>query len=319
MDEEILKIFKSRPNEYISGEELSLSLEVSRTAIWKHIEKLRKDGYKIEAVPNLGYKLLSTPDKLLPEELKIGLNTKIIGKRIFSYASVDSTNAIAYKFAEDGFEEGTVVVAEAQTKGKGRLGRTWISPKEAGIYFSFILRPDILPSEVSKITLLSAVAVTKAIREVSGLNAVIRWPNDVLIDNKKVCGILTEMKAEQDKIDFMIIGIGINVNTQKADLPEEATSLKEEIGGDVQRIMLAKAVLEHFEHYYVLCMKKGFEPIINEWHKFSAMLGSRVKVICHDKEIQGQVQDIDESGALVIRLDNGLMERIFTGDVRFLR
>lgn len=319
INDRILKVFKTRPDEYISGEELSVLLKISRTAIWKHVETLRKEGYYIEAVPRLGYKLTTLPDKLLAHELQWELKTKKIGKKIFCYETVGSTNIIAYKFGEDGAEEGAIVTAETQTKGKGRLGRSWVSPKGVGIYLSCILRPRIIPVEVPKITLVSAVAVVKAIREISGANAFIKWPNDILIEGRKVCGILTEMKAEQDKVEFIVVGIGVNVNTPKKDLPPEATSLKEESGKTVSRVALAKKILEELEHYYNLFKTKGFNAIIDEWHRYSGMLGSRVKVLCHGREIEGNVQDIDSSGALVIRLDNGLQEQILAGDVKLLR
>jgi len=319
IDDKILKAFKTRPDDYVSGEELSALLKISRTAIWKHIEKLRKDGYRVDAVPHLGYRLVSVPDKMLSSELRSGLSTKIIGKKILSYESTDSTNLSAYKIAEEGAEEGTVVVAEAQTKGRGRLGRKWISPKNVGVYLSCILRPAILPLEVPKITLVVAVAAVKAIRECSGLKALIRWPNDILINNKKVCGILTEMKAEQDATDFIVVGIGINANTLKKDLPKEATSLKEERGSRLSRVNLARILLEQLEHYYLLFKKEGFEKIIDEWHNFSGILGSRVKVLCQKKETEGLVQDVDNTGALIIRLDNGLQERVLAGDLKILR
>jgi BirA family biotin operon repressor/biotin-[acetyl-CoA-carboxylase] ligase len=319
MEEQILKVFKTRPDEFISGEELSTQLSVSRAAVWKHIEKLRKDGYRIEAVPHLGYKLVSVPDRMLAEELQWKLGTSVIGKRIFSYDTVDSTNTIAYTFAQDGLAEGAVVVAEAQRKGKGRLGRQWSSPKGAGIYLSCILRPQLLPLEVPKITLVTAVACVTAVRSVSGLNAQIRWPNDVLINDKKVCGILTEMRAEQDTVNFVIVGIGVNVNTTSSDLPDEATSIKEELGRSVSRIEAGKTLLRQLEHYYTLFKNDGFKPIIDEWHTYSGIVGARVKVACHDRELVGQVQDIDENGALIIRLDNGLLERVLAGDLRLLR
>jgi len=317
--EKILEIFKTRPEGYVSGEELSTFLQVSRAAIWKHIEKLRKEGYRIDAVPHLGYKLVSMPDKLLQEELQWNLSTQIVGKKILSYSSVDSTNTIAYKLGEEGLEEGSVIVAEEQKKGKGRLGREWISPKGVGIYLSCILRPHILPVEVPKITLLAAVAVTKAIREVSGLNVVIKWPNDILLGRKKICGILTELRAEQDTVNFVVIGIGINVNTEKNDLPKEATSLKEEADKQIPRVELAKAVMQQLESHYLKFKKQGFEPIIDEWRDFSGILGARVKVISQNKGIEGQAQDIDNTGALIIRLDNGMLERVLAGDVRLVR
>jgi len=319
MDEKILKIFKSKPDDYISGEELSAQLEVSRAAIWKHIEKLRKVGYDIDAVPHLGYRLVSAPDKMLATELQWKLQTNIIGKKVYCYKSVESTNTLAYKSAEDGLPEGSVIIAETQTKGKGRLGRQWISPKNVGIYASCILRPGILPVEVPKITLVAAVACVKAIREHTGLKALIKWPNDILVDNKKVCGILTEMRAEQDRVDFVVIGIGINTNTSSGELPPEATSLMEQLGRKVSRIGLAKKLFVELEHYYTLFRNKGFEPIIEEWHNFSGILGSRVKIACGEKEIEGLVQDVDTTGALIVRLDTGLQERVLAGDITLLR
>ena len=319
IDEAILQIFKDKTDGYVSGEDLSAELKVSRAAIWKHIEKLRSDGYGIDAVPHLGYRLVSIPDRMLTFELQWGLATKTIGKKIFCYKSIESTNNMAYKSAEDGVAEGAVIVAEHQTKGKGRLGRSWISPGRVGVYLSCILRPDILPVEVPKITLVSAVACAKAIREVTGLKALIKWPNDILIDHKKVCGILTEIKAEQDRVNFVIVGIGINANTSKKDLPAEATSLKEQLGEKVSRIKLTQALLVELENYYTLFNKKGFAPIIDDWHNFSGILGARVSVACHNRRIEGQVQDIDKDGALIIRLDTGLQERVLAGDVTLLR
>lgn len=319
MDEQILRIFKARSGQHISGEELSVTLKVTRTAIWKHIEKLRKEGYTINAVPHLGYRMVSAPDKMLNVELQWDLSTKIIGRGIQCHDSLDSTNTYAYRSAEEGLEEGSVIFAESQTGGKGRLGRHWISPKKVGIYLSCVLRPRILPQEVSKITLAVAVAAARAIRQNSGLETLIRWPNDILVNNKKVCGILTEMKAEQDKVDFVVVGIGVNVNTSKRDLPPEASSLKAELGKKVSRIALARELLQQLDHWYLTLVKDGFGPIIEEWHNCSGALGSRVKVMCHNRELEGQVQDVDKDGALIVRLDNGFQERILAGDVRLLR
>jgi len=319
MDEQILRIFKARSDQYISGEELSVTLKVTRAAIWKHIEKLRKEGYAIDAVPHLGYRMVSVPDRMLNVELQWDLATRVIGKEIQCHDRLDSTNTYAYRSAEEGLKEGSVIVAESQTRGKGRLGRHWVSPKRVGIYLSCVLRPRILPQEVSKITLAVAVAAAKAIRQNSGLETLIRWPNDILVNKKKVCGILTEMKAEQDKVDFVVVGIGVNVNTSKKDLPPEASSLKAELGRKVSRIALARELLQQLDHWYLTLTEDGFEPIIEEWHNYSGALGSRVKVICYNRELEGQVQDVDKDGALIVRLDNGLQERILAGDVRLLR
>lgn len=323
MDEKILDIFKSEEN-YISGEHLSQVLGVSRTAIWKHIEKLRQEGYDIVAQPNLGYKLIGAPDKLLPAELAWKLGTKIIGCKIFSYEVVDSTMDIAYSLAEggrgkEGAAEGTCVFSEGQRKGRGRLGRSWNSPKAKGIYLSVILRPEITPSEAAKVTLIAAVSVAKAIREMTPLLALIKWPNDVLINTRKVCGILTDMSAEVNRVKFIILGIGLNVNTQRGDLPKMATSLKEEVKSQVSRIDMTRSILRQLEAHYFLFKKNGFGPIVDEWKDLSAILGRRVKVICRDRRIEGQAQDIDDGGCLVIRQDSGFSERISAGDVTVVR
>lgn len=314
MDEKILSIFRER-NENVSGEELSRLLGVSRSAIWKHIEKLRGEGYDIVAHPHLGYRLLHIPDKLLPAEIAWRLNTKFIGKKIYSYERIDSTMNIAYRLAEDNSPEGVVVFSEEQSLGRGRMGRKWLSPKGKGVYLSLILRPQISPLEASGITLLIAVGVVRAIRKVSGLASKISWPNDILINNRKVCGILTELSAELDSIKFIILGLGINVNTPKTLLPKEATSIKEELGSEVSRVELAKEILRQIEKYYSLFKQNKFSSIVKEWKDLSLILGSRIKIFSQGRKIEGQAQDIDSHGALVVRLDNGFLEHLWTGDV----
>jgi BirA family biotin operon repressor/biotin-[acetyl-CoA-carboxylase] ligase len=319
MQDKILAALKKRSNEYTSGEELSKKLKVSRTAVWKHIENLRNDGYQIEAHPHLGYRFVSAPDKLLADELNHELYCRIFGKKIFSYASLDSTNVTAYGLAEEGSPEGTIVVAEQQKKGKGRLGRSWISPAGTGVYLSAVLKPEIQPKEASKITLIAAVSVAGALSGISGLKCMIRWPNDIIVDSKKICGILTEMKAEQDKTAFVILGIGINVNTPASSLPKEASSLKVLTGKEYSRVEAAKAVLRELDVNYLRFLKKGFAPFLKEWSLYSAITGRRVKLTCHNRILEGTAQDIDENGALVIRLDNGLSESVLAGDVTLAR
>ncbi|MDD5680716.1 MAG: biotin--[acetyl-CoA-carboxylase] ligase [Candidatus Omnitrophica bacterium] len=314
IDDKILHIFKKYGAAYVSGEDISRELGVSRTSIWKHIETLRSLGYGIDASPHLGYKLTGRPDRLIPEELKNNLRTKFLGKNILAYASLDSTNDTAYKLAEDGAKEGTVVIAEKQKKGKGRQGRAWSSPR-GGVYLSCIIRPDIEPREVAKITLVSAVAVCASIRKTTDVPAMIKWPNDIIINGKKVCGILTEMKAEQDKVNFLIVGIGINVDNPPALLPKGATTLSGEAGGDISKVDLAKSVLENLEHYIGLFKKEGFRAIRDEWRDLSETISRRVKVQCHEGKIEGQALDVDADGALVIRLDSGFNKRILSGDV----
>ncbi|MDP8230956.1 MAG: biotin--[acetyl-CoA-carboxylase] ligase [Candidatus Gorgyraea atricola] len=319
MDEKILDFFKKRKDKYASGEELSKALGVSRTAIWKHIEKLREEGYDIMASPHLGYKLMALPDILSSIELRRDLKTEIIGKKIYSYKEISSTNDAVHELAISGEKEGAVVVAEYQTKGRGRLGRKWVSPRGKGAYFSIILRPDILPREVSLITLISALSVAKSARETAGLSAYIKWPNDILINGLKVCGILTELNGETDKINFVIAGIGININTKKELLPEGSTSLAEERHCQVSRLEFVKTVLVNLDRYYKIFNKGKIGDILSEYKKLSAVLDRRVQINYHNRLISGQAIDVDRDGALILRLDSGFNERVLAGDITMLR
>jgi BirA family transcriptional regulator, biotin operon repressor / biotin---[acetyl-CoA-carboxylase] ligase len=324
LDEKILALLREDPESYVSSEELCKLAGISRAAIWKHIEKLRAEGYEIEASPHLGYRLAGIPDSLIPSEIKWKLKTRIFGSQIISYRKVDSTNDAAYELAENGIGEGTVVLAEEQGRGKGRQGRSWQSPPKGGIYMSCVLRPRMAPNEIARITLLAAVAVAKSVRKATGLNAMIKWPNDILIDNKKVCGILTEMKAEQDSVDFVILGIGINVNTPLKGLPRGATSLREEMRGAggktvLSRVDLARKIMEALESEYHTLKERGFRPIIEEWGRLSAMLGSRIRVVLQNRAFGGQAHDIDPDGSLVVRLDSGTLEKVSSGDVEMVR
>ncbi len=319
IDDKILSIFKQRKDAFVSGEELSRILGISRAAIWKHIQKIKEMGYVVAASPHLGYQLTATPDRLIPSEIKYELNTHIIGKEIYTYQILDSTNNTAEKLAMDGAEQGVVVIAEGQFKGRGRLGRSWVSPKEKGIYLSVILRPKIPPSATPKITLIASVATAMAIRKISSLPALIKWPNDVFIKNKKISGILTEIAARPDTIKFLILGIGINVNTPKEFLPAEATSISEELGQPINRIALAKELLRELEKYYLLFNHKGFECIIGEWQNLSATLGSRVRVEDSENVYEGQAVGIDKvTGSLIVRKDNGFSSTVLSGDVKIL-
>jgi len=324
LDEKILNVLRHSKDSYVSGEELCKLADISRAAIWKHIEKLREEGYDIEAVPHLGYKLVAIPDSLIPSEIKWRLKTKVFGRSVISYRKVDSTNIIAYELAEKGMKEGTVILADEQVKGKGRHGRHWSSPSKGGIYMSCILRPSIAPNEISRITLLAAIAVAQAIRDFSSLEVTIKWPNDIMMNQKKLCGILTEMKAEQDSVDFVVLGIGINVDVPKDELPKGATSIREELAScgekiNLSRVELTKKVLERLEEYYNLMKIEGFEPIIDIWKDLSVMIGSRVKVSIHGKTFEGLAHDINPDGALIVRTESGVLEKISSGDVVMVR
>ena len=225
----ILKLLRQQSQDYLSGEEISRQLAVSRTAVWKHIQELKNHGYEIEAHPRKGYRLKSRPDLLLPEEIRAGLATQLLGKQIVHFYDTSSTNNEAKRLAADDAIEGTIVVSEAQTLGRGRLNRGWFSPPGGGVWVSVILRPPFPPQEAPKCTLMAAVATVEAIREASGLNCGIKWPNDILWQGRKLVGILTEMSAEMDAINFVVLGIGINVSLQESDFHEELRKLERNI------------------------------------------------------------------------------------------
>ncbi|MDP2043974.1 MAG: biotin--[acetyl-CoA-carboxylase] ligase [Candidatus Omnitrophota bacterium] len=318
MKEKILEYLKKK-HDYFSGDEISQHLGISRQGLWKHIQDLKDSGYDIVAVPHLGYRLESCPDRLFVLEIARGLNTKFIAKKIHYFDYLASTMNLAMQLGMQAAAGGTLVLAESQTKGRGRLGRSWFSPKYKGIYLSLILRPKILPAASPILTLMSAVSICEAIKEVTNLDARIKWPNDVLIHNKKLAGILTEMNAEVDKVNFVVIGIGLNVNNDKKSLISGATSLKEQSGQPISRILLLQELLRRIENNYSLLEDKGAQAIIDKWRIFSLTLGRRVKVYCQDKHIEGQAVNIDKDGGLLIRKDSGLIQKVMSGDVMHCR
>lgn len=318
MRSQILNLLKKSRDKFLSGEDLAEKLNVSRTAIWKHIKALRDSGYDIESVPRNGYRLLNSPDLLSAEEIQLSLPTKILGKHIKYFTSTDSTNNQAKKLAMQGAADGTIVVSEEQNGGRGRLSRSFFSPKYEGIWFSVILRPKFLPQEAPKCTLMAAVAIAKAIREVTGLDIGIKWPNDILYDNKKLVGILTEMNAEMDCINYIVIGMGINVNIPYAEIPDDikdkATSLSEITGKQISRIELLNKILYNLEQLYLTAQEQGFKSILNEWRKYSVTLNQHIKVIGPDETYTGIAMDIDDEGALLVNR-NGKINRVLAGDV----
>ena len=314
MQDKILNLLKKKEG-YISGEDISRHLDISRQALWKHIQELKDKGYAIEAVPHLGYHLESSPDRLFDFEVSRGLNTRTFGKKIFYFDTLTSTIDMAMDLGVKGAANGTLILAESQTKGKGRLGRTWFSPKYKGLYMSLILRPDMLPTQAPILTLLTAVGICDAIKNATGVTTQIKWPNDILVNNKKVCGILTQVIAETDRIDFMIISAGINVNNDKKSLISTATSLKEQKKDEVSRVGLLQEILRELEAKYLFLEKKGSGPILEKWRHHNATLGRRVKVYCQHKHVEGEALNIDSDGGLIIRKDNGINEKVMAGDV----
>ena len=303
---------------HVSGEQLGKRLNISRTAVWKHVNELRKKGYQINSSPKLGYSFIKSTNLLLPEEIGIGLETRVIGKRILHYQEVASTQDVAEKLAKGGADEGTVVIAETQTKGRGRKGRNWISPSEGGVYISIILRPNLLPSQIIQIPLIAGVAVSKAIQSTTPLQPSIKWPNDIIIGGKKVAGILTEMSCEMDGIHYVILGIGVNVNTPRtlpATLDGIASSLADECGEPVSRVMLVQYVLSEFESVYTRFLAFGFSSIREDWKRLNNTIGSWGKVSDGEEVVEGTAFDIDEEGFLLVRKENGDLKRIISGDV----
>jgi len=318
MDEKILGILRAHTDRFVSAQEISQKSSLSKPTVARHIYKLRDEGYDIQAQPHWGYKLVSLPDRLIACELSWQLNTKIIGQKILSYDTVDSTNSVAFSLAERGASCGTAVFAEAQNKGKGRLGRSWVSPKSKGIYLSLVLRPQVRAEKAALVTLLAATSCAETIRKVCALQASIRWPNDILVNNKKTCGILTEMQTDDSKVKFLILGIGINVNAQVSKLPPGATSLQEEAGGRKLRfcrLELARQLLRQLDREYLYFKHKGSSKLIAQWRNLSAFSGRRVKVFFSHRTIEGQAQGIDQQGALIVRLDNGFRQHVLAGDV----
>lgn len=316
MKRKILYLLKNS-EDFISGQVISKKCGLSRTSIWKYINSLKEEGYEIEAVSRKGYRLISSPDLLSYDEIDEYREAKFIGDEIIYFNSIDSTNNYAKEIA---FEktEGTVITAEEQTSGKGRLGRDWSSPAKKGIYFSIILKPTLAPSQVAKLTLIGAAAVHLGLKDID-IDTNIKWPNDIVIDGKKVSGILTEMSCELNIINYIVIGIGINANLDEDDLldelKEKATSLKIATGKSIRRNQLLASVLNHFEKLYDSFMENlDLEETIKICRKNSALIGKEVRIIRDGGTRYGRAIDINNEGELLMQFREGA-ERIYSGEV----
>ncbi len=317
MKTEILTCLKEAEG-YISGQELCECLGVSRTAVWKVIRQLQEEGYEIEAVRNRGYRLVESGDVLSEAELKSVLKTSWAGRNIKYCEEVDSTNNEARRLAEQGAPHGTLVVAELQTAGKGRRGRFWTSPPGTGIWMSMVLRPDFAPEHASMLTLIAAMAVETGVREMTGLDCRIKWPNDIVLEGKKICGILTEMSTEEDVIRHVVVGIGINVNIR--EFPEEigktATSLAIVSGKELRRAVLVDAVMRAWEHYYE-CYRKTLDmsALKDAYNARLVNCGREVKVLAPKGEYCGISHGINDTGELLVELENGEIREVMSGEV----
>ena len=305
-------------DKFVSGQELCNRFGVSRTAVWKVINQLKKEGYRIEAVQNKGYHMVSSPDLLSKYELESRINTQWLGKKIVYKETVDSTNAEVRRRAEEGEDNGLLVVADGQTLGKGRRGRNWESPKGTNLYFSMLLKPDFAPDKASMITLVAAYSVATVIRNTTGLDAKIKWPNDIVVGKKKVCGILTEMSMERDYIHHVVVGIGINVNEENysIELEQMATSLKKEMGNLVLRANLLCDILSQFEKDYLTFLAaESLKPFVEEYNRMLVNKGALVKVLDPKGEFSGIAGGISEDGRLNVFKENGQIEAVYAGEV----
>jgi len=312
---EILKLLGDAG--FVSGEYIAEHLGVSRTAVWKQIKSLQNLGYEIESVKNKGYRLVSRPDIPIAEEVTLGLDTQVIGKDIYYFKSLPSTNLFAKKLVKDGVEEGTIVVSDIQLNGRGRKSRSWFSPED-GLWFSVVLYPHIPPERGMLLTMASSVAIVQGIKETTGLHPVIKWPNDLLINGKKICGILTELDAEMDRINYTVIGIGINVNNQLSeDLQGTATSLMQETGSQVSRVKLLRSILKCFDENYSRLISGDYDFIRDSWFSHANIIGKNIRVHGEKTILKGVVSGVDESGCLILDTKDGSV-RVVSGDVEYL-
>lgn len=306
---------------FVSGEAISDKLGLTRAAVWKQVEALRARGYRIDAVPARGYRLAAIPDRLTGLELRPLLNTHDVGQVIHAHESLPSTNDRARELAEEGAGHGEVVIANAQTAGRGRRGRVWLSPPGRNLAFSVVLRPELPPMRAAELTLVASLAVCDALRQ-AGVAAGIKWPNDVLVNGRKIAGILTELAAEPERLQWVIVGVGVNVNTRPEDFPEElrdeVTSILIERGQPAPRALFAAACLAGLETWLDVHDEQGFAAIRDAWRVRSVTLGRQVSVRTGDQEIIGVAEDIDDQGALLVRTPERT-ERIVAGDVALLR
>lgn len=329
MKEKILNKLKEDTSRYMSGEVLSEMFGVTRTAIWKNIKELKEEGYGIESSSRKGYRLIFANDILNKYEIAQGLATNLLGRDIHYFDVLDSTNSYAKEVAMEGCKEGTVVVADRQTKGRGRMGRDWASPAGKGIWMSVVLKPDICPEDIQVITLGASVAVVNALKDTAGVQAGIKWPNDIILGKKKVCGILTEMSLEVERINFLVLGMGINVSHCIEDFPEDlrdkATSLRIFLNSTVEqpeisveipeRSKLIRNILTELEKIYNVISEGNTEYVINQWEKYSLTLGNEVLVTARNNKYAGVARQVTKEGKLIVDCEDGITREILSGEV----
>ena len=316
---ELLKRLFDANGEPVSGQEIADEYGLSRTAIWKYVKELEEEGYEIGTVRKKGYYLISSPDRVNEANIWKHLTTKKYGQHIHYYESCLSTQFIAHEEEQNGAADGTVVIAEEQTAGRGRMARPWSSASGKGIWMSIIVRPELTPQQAPQLTLVAAVAVTRAIEELTGIEPSIKWPNDILVDGKKLTGILTELQADPDQVKAVILGIGMNVNQELEDFPEElqqiATSLKLIAGKPIDRAQLIAKILGFLEIYTAMYEKNGFGPIKLLWEGYSNTTGKRIRAVMLNETINGTALGISDEGVLELKLDDGSIRGIYSADI----
>ncbi|HNQ89537.1 MAG TPA: biotin--[acetyl-CoA-carboxylase] ligase [Verrucomicrobiota bacterium] len=344
IDLSLLTALRRAGSEAVSGAELAQNLGITRAAIWARVEALRALGYEITASPHGGYRLIRAPDRLHADDLLSRLGpTRVVGRTLQVFQKTTSTNDVIERMARDGVPEGAVVFAESQTRGRGRLGRGWSSPPGQGLWFSVLLRPELRPLEATQLTVAAATASARAIRDFTGLPVGVKWPNDLLLRNHKVAGILTELSAEPDRIRYLVLGIGVNVNQGASDFPADlrprAISLRQALsasapggerrrraavaGGErpaaarpLDRSALAVLLLRELDRDYARILSGRFEAVAEEWAAFCTTLGRAVTIAIGPRLVRGRAESLDRDGALLVRTEHGLLERISGGDVR---
>ncbi|UCB52895.1 MAG: biotin--[acetyl-CoA-carboxylase] ligase [Candidatus Zixiibacteriota bacterium] len=307
--EEVLSLLQKKRRTFLSTKEISEKLRVHPYVVYQAIKELRRWDFEISSEKGKGYRLLKSPDLILPGEVKRKLSTKIMGKEVLSYRSLGSTNQLGFRLAEAGAREGALILADEQTRGRGRMGRDWYSPPGMGLWISLILRPNIPPFKAPGLSICAGLALAQTIKRLTRLDARIKWPNDCLINGLKVGGILLELSAELDRTNFVIAGVGVNVNHLPRDFPKKlsarATSIRIEWGKEVSRVRLLTSFLQRFESLYLDFKKKGLSPQRQLIKKFSFLLGKKVAVKFGREKIEGLARDIDDYGSLVIRTPRG--------------
>lgn len=317
MKAEILRMLRES-DEFVSGQQICDKFGVSRTAVWKSIRQLKEEGYEVDAVRNRGYRLLGEQDVLSEEEIRSRMKTEWAGSQVVYYESTDSTNIRAKQLGDHGAGHGTLVVSGCQTAGRGRRGRTWESPDEGNIYMTLLLRPKFAPAKAPMLTLVMAYSVALALRECTGLDVQIKWPNDIVVNGKKIVGILTEMNSEIDYIHYVVIGTGINANLKAfpEEIRETASSLFLESGHAVQRSPLVAAVMKHFEETYAVFEKtEDLSGIREEYDRMLVNCGREVRILGAKEAWEATALGINDSGELIVRKADGNLEEVFAGEV----